>query len=149
MDTLIPIVTYTLAFENGDGFSKMFAQMVRLADHGGPTGHVKLFKASVKLLDSIKTWLNNNMLYLQATDTKQTYPPVVVASSCLMNYISDVIAAIQHTDVDRSITPPLDSMSLYYYDGMELDGFLPCNDGDNEAINEDSVSPVLKKTMLK
>lgn len=144
MDTLIPIVTYTLAFENGDGFSKMFAQMVRLADHGGPTGHVKLFKASVKLLDTIKNWLKNNLSYLQTNEPKQTYPPVVIASSCLMNYVSDVIAAMQHTDLDRSLTPPLDSMSLYYYDGMELDGFLPSNDGENETVNEDSVSQVKK-----
>lgn len=141
MDTLIPIVTYTLAFENGDGFSKMFAQMVRLADYGGPTGHVKLFKASVKLLDSIKNWLKTNMPIIQTVDPKQTYPPVVIASSCLMNYVSDVIAAVQHSDAENSVYPPsLDSMSLYYYDGMELDGFLPSNDGDGEALNEESVS---------
>lgn len=141
MDTLIPIVTYTLAFENGDGFSKMFAQMVRLADYGGPTGHVKLFKASVKLLDTIKNWLKTNMAHLQTTDPKQIYPPVVIASSCLMNYVSDVIASLQSNDLENSVSPPsLDSMSLFYYDGMEFDGFLPSNDGDNETLNEDSVS---------
>lgn len=131
-------MTYSLVFENGDGFSKMFAQMVRLADHGGPTGHMKLFKASVKLLDTIKNWLKTNLLCLQKNDS---HPPVIIASSCLMNYISDVIAAMQPSDLDNPVPPPsLDSMSLFYYDGMQLDGFLPCNDGDNEALNEDSVS---------
>lgn len=141
LETLIPIVTYTLAFENGDGFSKMFAQMVRLADYGGPTGHVKLFKASIKLLDSIKNWVKSNMANIDITDPKQTYPPVVIASSCLMNYISDIIAAMQHNDLENSVSPSsLDSLSLFYYDGMEFDGFLPNNDGDSETLNEDSVS---------
>lgn len=143
MDTLIPIVTYTLAFENGDGFSKMFNQMVRLADYAGPIGHVKLFKASVKLLDNIKNWLKTNMTYLQTTDSKQAYPPVVIASSCLLNYISDVIAAMHHSDSETSVSvspPSIDTMSLLYYDGMEFDGFLASNDLDNEALNEDSVS---------
>lgn len=141
METLIPIVTYTLAFENGDGFSKMFAQMVRLADYGGPSGHVKLFKASVKLLDSIKNWLKSNLANIEITEPKQSYPPVVIASSCLMNYISDIIAAMQHNDIENSVSPSsLDSMSLFYYDGMEFDGFLPSNDGDSETLNEDSVS---------
>lgn len=139
LETLIPIVTYTLAFENGDGFSKMFAQMVRLADYGGPSGHVKLFKASVKLLDSIKNWLKSNIVHLEITEPKQSYPPVVIASSCLMNYVSDVIAAVQNNDVENSLSPSLDSMSLFYYDGMEFDGFLPTNDGDGETLNEDSV----------
>lgn len=140
MDTLIPIVTYTLAFENGEGFSKIFAQMVRLSDYGDPT-HVKLFKASVKLLDTIKNWLNTNIMNLQSTDPKQTYPPVVIASSCLMNYVSDVIAANNANSVLNMSRPSLlDSMSLYYYDAMELDGFLPSVDGENEALNEDSVS---------
>lgn len=144
LDTLIPIVTYTLAFENGEGFSKIFSQMVRLADYGGSTGHVKLFKASVKLLDIIKNWLKINTVSLQASDSKQVYPPVVIASSCLMNYVSDVIAAIQHSNLENSVTPPsLDSMSLFYYDGMELDGFLPSNDCDNEVLNEDSVSIII------
>ncbi|XP_026807089.1 E3 ubiquitin-protein ligase UBR4 isoform X1 [Rhopalosiphum maidis] len=138
LETLIPIVTYTLAFENGDGFSKMFAQMVRLADYGGPSGHVKLFKASVKLLDSIKNWLKSNMANIEITEPKQSYPPVVIASSCLMNYVSDIIAAVQHNDVENSVSPSLDSMSLFYYDGMEFDGFLPSNDGDGETLNEDS-----------
>lgn len=141
LDTLIPIVTYTLAFENGDGFSKMFSQMVRLADYGGPNGHVKLFKASVKLLDSVKNWLKTNMTCLQSTDSNHVYPPVVIASSCLMNYVSDVIAAMQNSDAENAVsTPSLDSMSLFYYDGMELDGFLPCNDVDGEPMNDDSVS---------
>lgn len=141
METLIPIVTYTLAFENGDGFSKMFAQMVRLADYGGPSGHVKLFKASVKLLDSIKNWLKSNWTNIEITEPIQLYPPVVIASSCLMNYISDVIAAMQHNNLENSVSPSsLDSMSLFYYDGMEFDGFLPSNDGDSETLNEDSVS---------
>lgn len=141
LETLIPIVTYTLAFENGDGFSKVFAQMVRLADYGGPTGHVKLFKASVKLLDSIKNWLKSNITHIDITDSKQIYPPVVIASSCLMNYISDIIAAMQHNNLENSVSPSsLDSMSLYYYDGMEFDGFLPSNDGDGETLNDDSVS---------
>jgi len=134
-------VTYTLAFENGDGFSKMFAQMVRLADYGGPSGHVKLFKASVKLLDSIKNWLKSNMANIEITEPKQSYPPVVISSSCLMNYVSDIIAAMQHNDLENSVSPSsLDSMSLFYYDGMEFDGFLPSNDGDSETLNEDSVS---------
>jgi len=141
LETLIPIVTYTLAFENGDGFSKMFAQMVRLADYGGPSGHVKLFKASVKLLDSIKNWLKSNMANIEITEPKQSYPPVVIASSCLMNYVSDIIAAMQHNDLENSVSPSsLDSMSLFYYDGMEFDGFLPSNEGDSETLNEDSVS---------
>lgn len=140
LDTLIPIVTYALAFENGDGFSKMFSQMVRLADYGGPTGHVKLFKASVKLLDSIKNWLKTNMSHIETTDIKQNYSPVVISSSCLTNYISDVIAAVHHSNLDNSVSSPsLDTMSLFYYDGMEFDGFLACNDLDNEALNEDSV----------
>lgn len=139
LDTLIPIVTHTLAFENGDGFSKMFNQMVRLADYGGPTGHVKLFKASVKLLDTIKNWLKTNMTYLQSNDPKHVYPPVVIASSCLMNYVADVIAAIRNDDSEN--LPSLDSMSLYYYDGMEFDGFLPNHGGSGEGLNEDSVSP--------
>lgn len=134
-------MTYTLAFENGDGFSKMFAQMVRLADYGGPSGHVKLFKASVKLLDSIKNWLKSNMANIEITEPKQSYPPVVIASSCLMNYVSDIIAAMQHNDLENSVSPSsLDSMSLFYYDGMEFDGFLPSNEGDSETLNEDSVS---------
>jgi len=141
LDTLIPIVTYTLAFENGDGFSKMFSQMVRLADYSGPTGHVKLFKASVKLLDTIKNWLKTNITYQESTNPNQMCPPIMIASSCLANYVSDVIAAIQNGCLENTVPPPsLDSMSLSYYDGMELDGFLPCNDGDNEALNEDSVS---------
>lgn len=140
LDILIPIVTYSLVFENGDGFLKMFAQMVRLADYGGPTGHVKLFKASVKLLDTIKNWLKSNLQCLQKNCT-EIHPPVVIASSCLMNYISDVVAAMHSTDLDNSVPlPSLDTMSLFYYDGMQLDGFLPCNDGDNDALNEDSVS---------
>lgn len=150
METLIPIVTCTLAFENGDGFSKMFSQMVRLADYGGPSGHVKLFKASVKLLNSINNWLKANFTNLPLTDPKQTYPPFVIASSCLMNYVSDVIAAMQSNDTENSLSPPsLDPMSLYYYDGMELDGFLPCNDGgDSETLNEDSVSIIKLKNKL-
>jgi len=136
----VPIVTYTLAFENGDGFSKIFAQMVRLADYGGLSGHVTLFKASVKLLDSIKNWMKSNMANIEITEPKQSYPPVVIASSCLMNYISDIIAAMQQTDLENSVSPSLDSMSLFYYDGMEFDGFLPSNDGDSETLNEDSVS---------
>lgn len=141
LDTLIPIVTHSLAFENGDGFSKMFAQMVRLADHGGPTGHVKLFQASIKLLDTIKDWLKTNIINLEITDSKQTYPSVVIASSCLMNYMSDVIAAMQSSDVENSVSSPsFDNISLYYYDGMVLDGFIPCDEGDSEALNEDSVS---------
>lgn len=143
LETLIPIVTYTLAFENGAGFSKMFAQMVRLADYAGRTGHVKLFKASVKFLDTIKSWLNLNikLTYLQTTDSKPTYPPIVIASSCVMNYVSDVISAIENIACEGVLSrPSLDSMSLFYYDAMELDGFLPCNDGDTEASNEDSVS---------
>jgi len=119
----------------------MFAQMVRLADYGGPSGHVKLFKASVKLLDSIKNWLKSNLANIEITEPKQSYPPVVIASSCLMNYISDIIAAMQHNDLENSVSPSsLDSMSLFYYDGMEFDGFLPSNDGDSETLNEDSVS---------
>lgn len=114
--------------------------MVQLADYGGPTGHVKLFKASVKLLDSIKNWLQNNMSNLESTATKQIYSPVVISSSCLTNYISDVIAAVYHSNLDNSVSPPsIDTMSLFYYDGMEFDGFLACNDLDNEALNEDSV----------
>lgn len=141
MDTLIPIVTYTLAFENGDGFSKMFSQMVRLADYGGPTGHVKLFKASVKLLDSIRNWIKVNWINVLISPNKMNHP-VVIASSCLMNYISDVIAALQPNDTENTVPlPSLDPISIYYYDGMELDGFLPSNDGgDNDALNEDSVS---------
>lgn len=141
-------MTYTLAFENGEGFSKIFAQMVRLSDYGDPT-HVKLFKASVKLLDTIKHWLKSNMLYLQTTDPKQTYPPVVIASSCLMNYISDVIAANNANSIHNTSRPSvLDSMSLYYYDGMELDGFLPSVDGDSEASNEDSVNITVHKSYI-
>jgi len=132
-------VTYTLAFENGEGFSKIFAQMVRLSDYGDPT-HLKLFKASVKLLDTIKNWFKTNTMYLQTIDSKQAYPPVIIASSCLMNYISDVIAANANSILNMSRSSLLDSMSLYYYDAMELDGFLPNIDGDSEALNEDSVS---------
>ncbi|VVC25973.1 Hypothetical protein CINCED_3A011321 [Cinara cedri] len=133
LDMLIPIVTYSLVFENGDGFLKIFAQMVRLADHGGPTGHVKLFKASVKLLDTIKNWFKTNLLCLQKNDP---YPPVVIASSCLVNYITDVISAMKPRDSENSMS--LDSISLHYFDGMQLDGYLPCNDRDIEALNEDS-----------
>lgn len=119
----------------------MFAQMVRLADHGGPTGHVKLFKASVNLLDYIKNWLKTSITDLEITDSKQTYPPVVIASSCLLNYMSDVITAMQHSDLENSVSPlSFDNISLFYYDGMVLDGFIPCDDGDGEALNEDSVS---------
>ncbi|XP_050533339.1 E3 ubiquitin-protein ligase UBR4 [Daktulosphaira vitifoliae] len=136
LDTLIPIVTYTLAFENGAGFSKIFAQMVRLADCGGSVGHIKLFKASIKLLETIKNWLKNNMMPI--SDYDQVYPPIVIASSCVMNYLSDVIAAM-HIDIEnKAYPPPLDTMSLHYYDGMELDGFLPCNEKDSDTLIEES-----------
>ncbi|ESP04880.1 hypothetical protein LOTGIDRAFT_156120, partial [Lottia gigantea] len=128
-------------------FSSLMTVLQTLAGAGQGEGHLQLFKAATKWLESCKIYLSKKDVLEKVLKNEASEKGILDTVCCILTYIGEILTALKRsTDRIGATTPPIDR-DLTLIQERETDWDDDLIQDDNESAGEDSDEETLNNKL--